>query len=41
MPLEDIESMSDVCKKVFEGKRFDDALFNEFIETFVQENIKH
>lgn len=41
LPLEDIESMSDVCKKVFEGKRFDDALFNEFIETFVQENIKH
>ena len=39
-PPEDIDRLASTCKKVFEGDRFDDTLFNEFIERFVQKNIK-
>lgn len=39
LPSEDIDQISDTCKKVFEGNKFDDVLLNEFIENFVQQNI--
>lgn len=40
LPSEDIDQISETCKKVFEGNKFDDVLLNEFIESFVQKNIK-
>lgn len=39
LPSEDIDQISNTCKKVFEGNKFDDVLLNEFIESFVQQNI--
>lgn len=32
---EDISQLADMCNNVFKGKRFDDVLFNEFIENYV------
>lgn len=36
LPSEDILKISDICKKVFEGEKFGDALLNDFIDSFVQ-----
>lgn len=36
----DIDWLTDMSNKVFRGKRFDDILFNEIIETFVKNNME-
>lgn len=40
LPPKDIDWLVNICNDVFSGKRFDDALFNDVIEHFVQKNIK-
>ena len=40
LPPKDIDQLINTCEKVFEGNKFDDALFNNFIENFLQKNMK-
>ena len=40
LPPKDIDWLVNICNDVFSGKRFDDALFNDVIEHFVQKNIE-
>ena len=39
LPSKDINRVTYTCKKVFAGNKFDDALFNEFIEGFIPKNL--
>ena len=39
LPSKDINRVTYTCKKVFAGKKFDDALFNKFIEGFISKNM--
>lgn len=39
LPSKDINRVTYTCKKVFAGNKFDDALFNEFIEDFIPKNL--
>lgn len=40
LPPKDIDWLVNICNDVFSGKRFDDALFNDVIEHFVQKNVE-
>lgn len=40
LPPKDIDQLINTCEKVFKGNKFDDALFNNFIENFIQKNMK-
>lgn len=36
LPSKDVDWLIEVCNGVFSGKKFDDAIFNNVIERFVQ-----
>ena len=39
LPSKNINRVTYTCKKVFAGNKFDDALFNEFLEGFIPKNL--
>ena len=40
LPFKDVDWLIEICDNVFSGEKFDDIMFNNVIEHFIQKKIK-
>ena len=40
LPSKDVDGLIEICNGVFSGKKFDDIIFNNVIEYFIQKKIE-
>jgi hypothetical protein len=40
LPVKDVDWLIEICDNVFSGEKFDDIMFNNVIEHFIQKKIE-